>query len=547
MNQKRTGILSRGGGKCISFALTWMLTLAAFLLPSNAMADDNEGMYALYNSTDKTLTFKYGAIPTSSDENITVYDQFFSDDSYDPHWVQNQKDVTSVVFDESFAQARPTSCNGWFQDMANLTSIKGIEYLNTEEVQYFSNMFKGCAALNSVDLTKFNTEKATTMNSMFNGCSSMKSINLSSFNTANVEKMASMFYGCSSMTSIDLSIFNTTNVESMKEMFYECTSLTSLDLSNFNTTSVKTMTKMFNGCSNLNSIYVSDKFVTTSVKKSSDMFTGCNSLVGAVKCAESSAFDATMANYKTGYFKTYYRIGDTKHDLCGETLSVTDLVLEDGKDFVALAPFTANTATYSRTMTSNWGTLCLPFAVDASSMADYSFYTLKNVTGDLITLKQMEGKIEAGTPVLVYSDKGSLSISASNASVVTSPADGTKASGWQLVGSFTETEVPDDGYIISKNKFWLTSDLKSNSAVKAVKTKGLRAWLKSGSDSSEAKAHVLGFAFDDEDETSAIDAIDGLTEGTAEIYDIQGRRIDHLQKGLNIVKTDNVTKKVMVK
>ena len=545
MKEKTTttmaSLLRRG---VVRMAYCLATVLAALLLPSNAMADDNEDMYALYNSTDKTLTFKYGATPTSSDENITVYDWFYSDDAYNPSWVQDQKDVTSVVFDESFAQARPTSCNGWFQNMANLTSIKGIEYLNTEEVQYFSNMFCGCAALNSVDLTKFNTEKATTMNSMFNGCSSMKSINLSSFNTANVEKMAKMFYGCSSMASIDLSIFNTTNVESTKQMFCECTSLTSLDLSNFNTTSVETMTAMFDGCSNLNSIYVSDKFVTTSVEKSSGMFTGCTSLVGAAKYDENST-DVTMANYKTGYFKTYYKIGDMKHDLCGETLSVTDLVLDDGKDFVALAPFTANNASYSRTMASNYGTLCLPFAVETASNADSKFYGIESVDNDVITLNQFDGTIAAGTPVFVYSTNG-LNISASNVDVLTAPAEGAQANGWQLIGSFTETEVPDEGYIISKNKFWLTSDLKSKAT--AVKTKGLRAWLKAGSEGSEARATSLSiFAEDDMDEETAIDAVEALTEGTAEIYDVQGRRTDRLQKGLNIVKTNGVTKKIMVK
>ena len=230
----------------------------------------------------------------------------------------------------------------------------------------------------------------------------------------------------------------------------------------------------------------------------------------------------------------------------GEDLSVDNLELEDGKDFEALVSFKTTNASYSRTMTSNWGTLCLPFAVETTS-TDSKFYKIEGVNNDVITLSQLDGTIAAGTPVLVYSTN-ELNISASNVDVVTTPANGDQASGWQLVGSFAETEVPNDGYIISKNKFWLTSDLKSNtSVVKAVKTKGLRAYLKSGSDSSAAKAHVLGFAFDDEDKTSAIDAIDGLTEGTAEIYDIQGRRTDRLQKGLNIVKMGSVTKKIMVK
>ena len=246
----------------------------------------------------------------------------------------------------------------------------------------------------------------------------------------------------------------------------------------------------------------------------------------------------------TNIVENYYRIGDTPY-LLGENLSVDNLELEDGKDFVANVPFKATNASYSRTMTSNWGTLCLPFAVETTSNANADFYELKGVNNDVITLTQLNGTIAAGTPVLVYSTN-ELNISASDVDVVTTPADGAQANGWQLVGSFAETEVPDDGYIISKNKFWLTSELKSySSVVKAVKTKGLRAYLKSESSSSEAKAHVLGFAIDDE--TTAIDAIDGLTEGTAEIYDIQGRRTDRLQKGLNIVKMGSVTKKIIVK
>ena len=444
--------------------------------------------YAEYDSSTQTLTFKYDLKPESSGT-VTVYGLNEGDNS--PEWYG--KTCTSVVFDESFSKARPTTCYYWFFQQYDLKSIEGLQYLNTENVTNMYLMFSDCYLLENIDLSNFNTKKVT--------------------------DMGGMFRRCLALTTLDLSTFSTANVTDMRYMFAECPILTN--------------------------IYVSDKFDIAKVLASDYMFYECNSLVGAASY-NASKINGMMANYKTGYFKTYYRIGDTKHDLCGETLSVTDLVLEDGKDFVTLAPFTATNATYSRTMTSNWGTLCLPFAVETTSTADSKFYGIESVNNDVITLSLLNGAIAAGTPVLVYSTNG-LNISASDVDVLTSPAEGAQANGWQLVGSFAETEVPDDGYIISKNKFWLTSDLKSNSSVKAVKTKGLRAWLKSGSDSSEAKAHVLGFAFDDEDETSAIDAIDGLTEGTAEIYDMQGRRIDHLQKGLNIVKMGNVTKKVMVK
>jgi len=147
----------------------------------------------------------------------------------------------------------------------------------------------------------------------------------------------------------------------------------------------------------------------------------------------------------------------------------------------------------------------------------------------------------------VNSSSGSISVSASNAAVVTTPAAGTE-SGWQLVGSYTATDVPDDGYIISKGKFWLASELKNGSTSAAVKTKGLRAWLKGGATGGEARANTLDiFAGDDGDDATSIDAMEALADGTAEIYDTQGRRTDRLQKGLNIVKTDGATKKVMVK
>ena len=721
--QKKAGILSLGAGKCLSYALTLMLTLAAFLLPSSAMADV---AWVEYDDDNSTLTFKYGA-EKPSDGTVTVYD--LNEGTSIPEW--NDNTYTTVVFDKSFSSARPTTCRSWFDSQSSLTSIKGLEYLNTEKVTDMRFMFFYCSALESLDLSTFNTKNVTDMTAMFECCSALKELDLSSFNTASVTSMQAMFMGnyelttiyasdkfdvtnvmnsndmfnsctslagatkytddntdakmanydgyfskkeawaeydsdkstltfkygkkpssegnvtvydlnkdydtpgwygktctsvvfdksfsnarptscyywfgglnsltsiegleylnteevtlmhymfsgCSSLESLVLSTFNTANVTNMTGMFSYCTNLKELDLSNFNTTNVTDMNIMFSGCTalnkldlssfntqrvtntmymfqdctNLNTIYVSDKFDVTNVVISDDMFKNCTSLVGAVGYNASNTNDYTMANYKTGYFKTYYKVGETKTELCGETLSVDNLTLEGDKDLVVNAPFTATSVSYSRPMTSKWGTLCVPFEVDASSATGTKFYKLESVNYEMITLTKLEGKIAAGTPMLVNSTDGdgnaaNISISAESVKVGAAPADGDQAGGWQLVGSFAETEVPDDGYIISKNKFWLVSDLKEKvSGTKSVKTKAMRAWLKPSAESAEAKAHVLSIALDDENETTAVDAIEALTEDTAEIYDLQGRRLDSLQKGLNIVKTGNVTRKVMVK
>ena len=419
-----------------------------------------------------------------------------------------------------------------FSTCSGLTTLN-VSSFNTENVTDMSGMFQICSNLTSLDLTNFNTENVKGMANMFASCSNLTTLNVSNFNTANVMRMGGMFRDCSKLETLDVLSFNTAKVWTMNHMFYGCSGLTSIDLTSFDTDNVKYMDYMFASCSKLATVYVGEKFFIKTTKEPLAMFDGC---------AEEGA--------EYHYFKTYYRVGNTMYELWSESeaFSVDELVLEDGKDFVAHAPFTAATASYQRTnMTNKWGTLCLPFAVETSTVTGCTFYGLESVADDLITLTLLDGTIEAGTPVFVNSSSGSISISASNADVVTSPAAGTE-SGWQLVGSYTVTDVPDDGYIISNGKFWLASDLKNGSTSAAVKTKGMRAWLKAGATGVEARANTLDiFADETGDDVTSIDVMEGLDDGTAEIYDLQGRRTDRLQKGLNIVKTGSVTKRVMVK
>ena len=161
------------------------------------------------------------------------------------------QNIKKVVFDASFANARPTSCDHWFAYCPNLTTIEGIEYFNTENVTNMRYMFGGCRSLKSLDLTNFNTE----------------------------------------------------NVTDMYSMFYKCTSLESLDLTNFNTAKVTNMESMFHKCYALKTIYASDKFVTDQVTESTCMFSDCLNL----KDYSSSKEDHTYANCgPIGYF-TYGR------------------------------------------------------------------------------------------------------------------------------------------------------------------------------------------------------------------------------------------------
>ena len=308
--------------------------------------------YAVFDEATNTLTFKHdtnkpaGAFALNEGDNAPGWYKSNDDGS-------NANIIKKVVFDASFANARPTSCYKWFYGCTDLTTIEGIEYLNTENVTNMSWMFSECSALTTLDvsnfdtknvmemsymfgsctklktldvssfntqnvtdmnwmfsycsvlttldLSNFDTKNVTDMNGMFSNCSALTTLDLSSFETQNVTDMSRMFKDCSALTTLDVSNFDTQNVTDMSRMFNDCSALTTLDLSSFKTQNVTDMSRMFKDCSALTTIYASDKFVTTACEEDENMFAECANLVGAIPYDENK-MGKEMANYTTGYF-----------------------------------------------------------------------------------------------------------------------------------------------------------------------------------------------------------------------------------------------------
>ena len=531
---------------------------------------------------DGTLTFFLASKETLGENEYGIYGL-----GAKPDWVwknPNVTKVTKVVFDPAFANARPTNCYAWFQGYVNLTSIEGIEYLNTSQVTDMHNMFSECSHLQTTDFSGFDTRKVKDMSYMFHNCGSLKSLDISNFNTSEVTDMRGMFESCIGLTSLDLSHLNTSKVSVMASMFQSCINLLSVNLSGWDTRNVISMTRMFkrchslktldlsgfdtrektctmgdmfNTCKELTTIFVSDKFaVGTGDTGDGTMFQGCNKLKGANALdKDNPQTGIDNANYKTGYFtKLVGKNGDEKIGATGETLAADNLALEDDKDFVAYEPFAAKAASYNRTMKegTTWATLCLPFAIVQSQETECKFYRLTGIDNDneCITLESCEeGKIPAGTPVLFKMNEGvkKLSISAQNAGIVKEPVAGTNKD-VNLVGSFTKICGKDNqgldknDYIIGKDKFWRVSDLDDGNR---VGIKPMRAYIHPAT-ASLARAAMLSIGKGDG--TTAIDNLNAISnDANAEYYDANGRRTNGLQKGLNIVKRGSKTYKIMVK
>ena len=476
------------------------MLLMLLLLPAGMVAqtDYNKTSYKAYaefNNSTGTLTFKCGISKPAGAYDLNV-------SKSDPGWSAQKANIKLVVFDSSFANARPTSCYKWFYDCSNLKAIKGIEYLNTEKV----------------GIMKF------------------------------------MFYGCRVLTSLDLTNFNTGRLEDMGSMFKNCSALTSLDLTSFKTVWVTNMSMMFTGCSALTTIYASDEYVTDNVNYGLNMFVDCYKLIGAIEYNNRKT-DKNYANFETGYFsKLVGKNGEEKIGATGETLATDNLVLDDNKDFVAYEPFAAKAASYSRTMKegTTWATLCLPFEV---SLDNQNFRAFKLLSADdakeTVELEEIKTSIAAGTPVIIKMKDGEtkLDFTVVNKAIVNEVKPATANGNYQLQGLYTQKLFSKDAdnncYIVKGDKLMNPAKLLDKTTTAHVGSKPFRAFMVDKSPAPSAGARMFSISVGGS--TTAIEQLETTADSKAEYYDLQGRRLQDLQKGINIVKRGGKTMKVIIK
>lgn len=567
------------------------------------MAHTGEGGYLTaasatwvrWDAPTGTLSFHRGATKPAGDN---ILDLGYGNN---PNWDTHAAEIQKVVFKAGFRDETHTTCSKWFSGCTNLTSIEGIENLNTSNVKYMNEMFGQCSNLETLDLSHFNTEKVGNMSNMFNGCTKLHDLNISSFNTENVTNMYGMFYGCSSLDSLDLSHFNTRYVRNdqmnymfngcsslsylnvsnfttdkpgmqLDGLFQGCSSLQTLDLSSFDISGAGSVNYLFDGCSALQTIYVSDLFKIKYGVKSSNMFRDCHLLKGAISF-EPTKKNETYANYKSGYLTK--KVGTNGNEIIGATgypLTIDALPLDDSKAYKLYEDCDVNNASYEREVKSEWATLCLPYTIHPSSENNTCyFYTLKSVGAESVELVRVEeGVIEAGQPVVVRkknAEQTSFHVVSGTASpdekakAVTEPKTGENgqqnaasgeqnaesgeqntASGPRLIGTFAPIELKDDCYFIAKDQFRLVRDYKP--AAKGVKIAAYRAYIQPDATQKGGSAQLTIGVDEGTSQVDAATLVDLLNDTEAEYYDVQGRRIPQLQRGINIVKVGSKVMKV---
>lgn len=190
-----------------------------------------------------------------------------------------------------------------FGDLPNLTTITGLENLDTKYVTSMKSMFANDPKLTSLDLSSWDTSSCLSMSSMFKQDSSLTSLNLKGFNTSKTEFMQNMFQGTGQLGEIDVSSFDTSRVKDMSYMFADMSNLSALNLANFTVDNVEFFMHTFNNDTALTSLDLSN-FVTSSATDFSYMFNNCANLTSL----NLANFDTSKAVYLNDMFNNVAKL-----------------------------------------------------------------------------------------------------------------------------------------------------------------------------------------------------------------------------------------------
>lgn len=182
------------------------------------------------------------------------------------------------------------------------------------------------------------------------------------------------------------------------------------------------------------------------------------------------------------------------------------------------------------TKAAGYGTVMLPFAVAEENMPEgVTVYTCSEIKGDGITLNlEAVNALEANKPYIIEGNWDE---------TLTGDAQGTALTygNGLLTGVYAATLAPVDSYVLQKNDDVVGFYKVAENEQPTVGAN--RAYLTAPATSGGVKA----FFFDEGTATAIQSVFSGVAAG--EIYDLSGRKLNKLQKGVNIVNG----KKVMVK
>ena len=520
-------------------------------------------------------------------------------------WIPNSPydTATTAVIDDSFASYSPTSTAYWFCGCRNITSISGIENINTENVTSMLGMFQGCSHLTEINVSGFNTSSVGEMGSMFEACSDLTTLDLSSFNTANVTGMSYMFANSMSLRTIYVSSsWSITSVTNSADMFSECYSLVGGRGTEFSQDYTGVDYAHIDGGPD-NPGYLTD--INAEPTEGEARFDGLTAWV----YGDATLDDAFAEVGREEALKTIAAIvWEGNGELTSEQMqgitnpnllvyvneaskapagvqniivngTAAQIVLTDASgnnNFHCPQPFTAQSISYTRNFSQTteigvsrgWETIALPFNVQSISHSSHgALVPFGGGNGGYpIWLHQLRDNgltpvtaIEANTPYLIcmpnnsvypsaYNQAGNVTFSSSNVTVPeTHPHEGFGAN-VMLIPAFQGVEASPDIYTLNVGE---ASGSYAEGSVFISNYRSVRPFQAYATHTSQARGEdsryipLTSIGGGDDDTTGIMEVIQPAVNGTEAWYSLDGRRLNAkpTKKGVYIQNG----KKVVVK
>ena len=157
------------------------------------------------------------------------------------------------------ADGSETECVAWFDNSTKTIyySAKGYTDANKKiPVSDFHFMFAACSTLETIDISGFDTSAVAHFGQLFQSCTALTTIvGLDTLNTTSATRFIKMFYNCSALTEIDIRSFDASKIVYAEDMFGLCTNLTTIyakagtDWSSIDT--ITSSAGMFTNCTSL--------------------------------------------------------------------------------------------------------------------------------------------------------------------------------------------------------------------------------------------------------------------------------------------------------
>ena len=470
-----------------------------------------------------------------------------------------------------------TDMDHMFGNCISLTSLD-VSGFNTSNVTNMRNMFSSVQTT-SLYLKNFNTSKVTNMESMFQNCTGLTSIDVTGFDTSKVTNMKSMFQSCTGLTSIDVTGFDMRNVTNMDDMFLYCNGIKSYTLGpNFAKKNTASAEMMFSRSVSENPRGL--RFIDLSQSTYSET----DNVIEEVNRPKLHNMFNRLAPTTVIYLPTGSPIpsGDPQNVVYTKEggLICEDYYSEDKVDIELPHTFKANKAQYSRTMIKNkYGTVILPY--DFTSNDDIQCYTLTQEHTKTMYFEPTK-TVRAHTPFLFEKKSSGYEASfimedkSGNYGITVNKTQDTELNGpvrfgfevntqetvaseientdvWAWWGYYVTEETSYEKiknrwpgitkpslYYIANNKFYHAN---GSVTVYPHRTLLLGNWNYSLNDDSNAPFLNIGIlgADGEEKELTDIESAElfNTVNGIKAIYDVQGRRLQQMQPGLNIVHMED--------